>query len=566
MTTPLFTKVPPITVAAREALAHYSLPLQQLLFTAGVEDATSADKFLNPHYENQLHSPLLLNDIVKATNRIHGAVANNERIVIFSDYDCDGIPGAVVLHDFFKAIGYTNFSNYIPHRHYEGFGLSNEAVEKMARDGAAVIITIDCGTSAHAAITRANELGMNVIVTDHHEPEEELPPALAIINPKLGNYPYPDLCGAGVVFKLVQALIETGTYDIKPGQEKWWLDMVGLATIADMVPLHGENRVLAHYGLRVLRKSRRPGLQQLLRKAKINQSYLTEEDIGFTIAPRINAASRMDAPEHAFLMLTATDEGEAGAHVDKLEKLNTERKSTVAVMTKEINHRLKEMIEIPPVLVLGNSMWRPALVGLAANKLSEEYNRPVFLWGKDGNDVIKGSCRSGGGVSVVKLMNTISHVFSEHGGHHMSGGFSVADEHIHSLSELLNKAHDELGSAAQVPTERVVTAELPLSAIFGEVTKALGQMAPFGVGNPKPLFAFTQVTPTMVDVFGKAKEHLKLVFEIESRTLEAIAFFSSPANYQREPKAGEAVTLLAHIETSFFMGRSQTRLRIVDIL
>lgn len=566
MSTPLFTKVPPITIEARQALAQHSLPLQQLLYSLGVEDAVSADTFLNPNYETQLHSPLLLHDIVKATTRIHNAITNHERIIIFSDYDCDGIPGAVVLHDFFTAIGYTNFTNYIPHRHYEGFGLSVAGVEKMSADKAQLIITIDCGTTSHAAITFANELGIDVIVTDHHEPETELPNALALVNPKLGTYPFPDLCGAGVVFKLVQALLQTGTYPINPGQEKWWLDMVGVATIADMVPLLGENRVLAHYGLQVLRKSRRPGLQQLLRKAKLNQSTLTEEDIGFTIAPRINAASRMDAPEHAFLMLTATDEGEAGAHVEKLEKLNTERKSTVAVMTKEINHRLREMIEMPSVLVMGNPLWRPALVGLAANKLAEEYNRPVFLWGRDGNEVIKGSCRSGGGVSVVKLMEVISHAFHEHGGHHMSGGFSVHDEFIFSLPELLNGAHTQLGSEAVVPREHLVTAELPLSAVFGEVKTALAKLAPFGVGNPKPLFAFSNVSPRAVDVFGKAKEHLKLVFETEAGTLEAIAFFAQPTDFKIEPTANTELTLLAHIETSFFMGRSQTRLRIVDIL
>lgn len=566
MSTPLFTKVPPITIEARQALAHHSLPLQQLLYSLGLEDAASAETFLNPNYETHLHSPLLLHDIVKATSRIHAAIASNERIVIFSDYDCDGIPGAVVLHDFFKAIGYANFTNYIPHRHYEGFGLSVGAVEKMNTNRAVVIITIDCGTTSHEAITRAHELGMDVIVTDHHEPESQLPNALAIVNPKLGSYPFPDLCGAGVVFKLVQALLQTGTYNINPGQEKWWLDMVGVATIADMVPLLGENRVLAHYGLQVLRKSRRPGLQQLLRKAKLNQSMLTEEDIGFTIAPRINAASRMDAPEHAFLMLTTTDEGEAGAHVEKLEKLNTERKSTVAIMTKEINHRLREMIEMPSVLVMGNPLWRPALVGLAANKLAEEYNRPVFLWGRDGNEVIKGSCRSGGGLSVVKLMEVISHAFVEHGGHHMSGGFSVHDNFVFSLPGLLNDAHTELGSDAVVPLERVVTAELPLSAVFGEVKTALIKLAPFGVGNPKPLFAFNNVSPRAVDVFGKAKEHLKLIFETDAGQLEAIAFFAQPKDFKNVPTVGTELTLLAHIETSFFMGRSQTRLRIVDIL
>lgn len=555
-----------ITLAARTELAAFSLPLQQILYSRGIETKTEADIFLNPDYNSQLHSPLLLNDIVKATTLIRTTMEARKQITIFSDYDCDGIPGAVVLHDFFKAVNYSEFENYIPHRHYEGFGLSIEAVEKLAASGVSLIITIDCGTNDVGAVNRANELGVDVIVTDHHEPGNEQPKAAALVNPKLGSYPFPDLCGAAVVYKLVQALIMTGSYDLKPGIEKWWLDMVGVATIADMVPLRGENRVLAHYGLSVLRKTRRPGLQHLLQKAKINPQYLTEEDIGFIIGPRINAASRMDAPEHAFLMLTATDEGEAGTHVERLEKLNTERKSAVALMTKELHQRLLLITEIPPVLVFGNPLWRPALVGLAANKLAEEYNRPVFLWGRDGNDVIKGSCRSGGNVSVVNLMQASAVAFTEHGGHHMSGGFAVKDDAIFTLSETLNSAYVSLGNAASVPRELVIEESVSLESVFGELRTALASFAPFGTGNPKPLFAFAGVVPSSVEMFGKVNEHLKLVFQTEKGPLEAIAFFSTENSFQSVPVVDRPLTLFAHIENSFFMGRSQTRLRIVDIL
>ncbi len=557
---------PLITVAARTELSSYDLGLQQLLFSRGITTKAAAQQFLNPDYDTQLHSPLLLNDIVKATARIKTAMQNLEQIAIFSDYDCDGIPGAVVAHDFFKAIGYEKFQNYIPHRHFEGFGLSVAAVEKLAAAGVKLIITIDCGTGDVAAVARANELGVDVIVTDHHEPPAVLPAAVAVVNPKLGTYPFPHLCGAAVMYKLVQALMLTGDFKLAPGLEKWWLDMVGVATIADMVPLVGENRVFAHYGLKVLRKTRRPGLQHLLRKAKMNQTYLTEEDIGFTIGPRINAASRMDAPEHAFVMLTTTDEGEAGASVDRLEKLNNERKGSVAQMTKELHIRLAELTEMPPVLVLGNPLWRPALAGLAANKLAEEYNRPVFLWGRDGNDCIKGSCRSGGGVSVVRLMNAAKHAFSEHGGHHMSGGFSVLDDQVFTLSNALNQAYDELGAEAVVPVERVVDAVLSLDDVFDELRRSLVQLAPFGTGNPKPLFAFTKIAPTNVSQFGKVKEHLKLEFSTARGSIEAIAFFATPTDFTISPITGTPLTLLAHVEDAFFMGRRQTRLRIVDIL
>jgi len=563
---PLFTYSPIIPPLIQEKLGQYSLILQQLLWQRGIEDATTAELFLHPDYDTELYNPLLLHDIKFACTRIHKAIKNKEKVAIFSDYDCDGIPGAVILHDFFKIINFTNFQNYIPHRHFEGFGLSREAINKLAADEVKLIITIDCGTNDREAVVQANNLGIDVIITDHHEPGVNLPQAVAMVNPKLGDYPFPHLCGAGVVYKLVQTLIATGNYNIKVGQEKWWLDMVGIATIADMVPLVGENRVLASYGLKVLRKSRRPGLQKLLTKARINQSFLTEEDVGFTIGPRINAASRMDDPEHAFLMLTATDPGEASNHVEHLEKLNNERKSAVAIMTKELHARLKQLEEIPNVLVLGNPLWRPALVGLAANKLAEEYSRPVFLWGRDGNNVIKGSCRSGGGVSVVRLMETASAVFQEHGGHHMSGGFSINDEHIFSLSTALNQAFCTLGSEALIPTIYEVDYALSLEDVFGEVRKDLLLLAPFGAGNQKPLFAFESVSPEEVLIFGKAREHLKLIFTTASGPLEAIAFFASPNSFHKEPSPGKSCTLLAHIEESFFMGRRQTRLRIVDIV
>ena len=542
---------------------NHSVLVNRLLTLRNVE---SVDEFLNPNYEQQLHSPLLLNDISIAVDRIKKAMNDNEKIVIFSDYDCDGIPGAVVLHDYFKAVGYEQFSNYIPHRHYEGFGLNKKAIDTLVNEGAALIITIDCGTSDVEAIAYAKEKGVAVIVTDHHEPPAELPEAVAIVNPKLGNYPFTELCGAATVFKLVQALLLSGGHSVLPGREKWWLDMVGVATIADMVPLVGENRVFAHYGLQVLRKSRRPGIQQLLKKLKVGQQYLNEEDIGFTIGPRINAASRMDSPEDAFLMLSATDVTEAGARVDHLEKLNKERKTMVALMTKDINKRLTHTEVLPPVLVLGNPEWRPSLVGLAANKLAEEHNRPVFLWGKDGNGVFKGSCRTSGEVSVVRLMDACKEVFIEHGGHHGSGGFSVKDEHIFSLAERLNTAFVDLGESATVQEDHLIDEVLTLDQVTHELIKDLALLAPYGTGNRKPLFAFHNVTPRKIEQFGKAHEHLKLTFETNAGQLEAIAFFASAADFQKNPEEQTDFTLIAHIEQSFFLNRPQIRLRVVDIV
>ncbi len=551
---------------AEHELAELPPLTARLLLARGIDTFTDASTFLTPHYNTGLHNPALLHDSRKAVERIVEAVTKEERIAVFSDYDCDGIPGAVIWHDFFTAVGYQNFTTYIPHRHFEGFGLSVTAVEKLAADGVQLIITVDCGISDHEAVARATELGLTVIITDHHEPKETLPLAYAVVNPKLGEYPFPDLCGAAVVYKLVQLLMQTIPHTLPAGYEKWWLDMVGIATIADMVPLKGENRVLAHFGLQVLRKSRRPGLQHLLRVAKLQPLYLTEEDVGFTIGPRINAASRMDTPEDAFLMLASSDVVTANNHVAHLEKLNTERKSAVALMTKDVHQRLKLIETIPPVLVLGNPNWRPALVGLAANKLAEEHNRPAFLWGRDGNGVYKGSCRSGGSVSVVALMNEVADIFYEHGGHHFSGGFSVKDDAIFSLSERLNEAYEVLGTAVVIQESAVVDATLTLDEVTPQLIKELGVLAPFGTGNPKPLFAFVDVTPEKVEQFGKGREHLKLVFQTTRSPLEAIAFFATPESFQATAVVGQPLTLLAHVEESFFMNRPQIRLRIVDII
>ena len=541
--------------------------LTQLLHNRGLTEEKAIGDFLYPDYNKHRHDPFLLHDMDKAVERVLQAVKDGEKIAVYADYDCDGIPGAVVLNDFFRAIGFDNFIIRIPHRHFDGFGLSESAVEEMHRDGVQLIITIDCGTSDRAASLRAAALKIDLIITDHHEPPSVLPEAVAIVNPRIGDsYPFPHLCGAAVAFKLAEALIERGNFSLKPGQEKWWLDMVGIATVGDMVPLLGENRVLASFGLQVLRKSRRPGLHQLLRKVRTDQRRLTEDDIGFTIGPRINAASRMDTPEDAFLMLSLQDEGEAGARVNHLEKLNNERKGVVASMTKELKRRLSEMVEIPDVLVMGNPEWRPALVGLCANGLSSEYRRPVFLWGRDGQGVIKGSCRSGGGVSVVRLMDKISEHFLEHGGHHASGGFSVKEESVFTLSKSLNQAHQDLGAAALANDEKVIDATLNLADINSSLLGHLRQLAPFGAGNSKPLFSFAGVSPLKVEQFGKTKEHLKLIFETPRGQMEAIAFFATVDQYAVTPEVGQPLQLIAHVEESFFMNRAQTRLRIVDII
>jgi len=295
------------------------------------------------------------------------------------------------------------------------------------------------GTTNHQEIAHAKKLGIDVIVTDHHivsEADMALL-AFALINPKRpdSTYPFDGLCGAGVAWKLVQAILRqqeniSSLQNFKEGQEKWLLDLVGIATLSDMVPLVGENRMLAHFGLTVMRSSgwaaRRPGLASLLSLLRIKPHTLTEDDIGFMVSPRINAASRMDSPDVAARLLSASEAGEGALLAKQLNKINDERKGVVAATVKEINKRIKEneALTKSPLIVMGNPNWRPGVLGLVANNLVEAYGKPVFLWGREGGEVIRGSVRSDGMLNVVELMGATEHIFDHFGGHSASGGFS----------------------------------------------------------------------------------------------------------------------------------------------
>jgi single-stranded-DNA-specific exonuclease len=355
--------------------------LDLLLENRGIPIA-DRERFLNPSFEEHLYDPFLMKDMEKACVRIFEAIEAKEKILIYSDYDCDGIPSAVIIHDFFNKIGYENFVVYIPDRHDEGYGLHLEAVDQFINDEIKLLITFDLGITAVEEVAKAQAAGIDVIITDHHLPQEEIPRAYAILNPKQIGCEYPDkmLCGAGIAFKLVQALVKKyGEYwKINVGWEKWLLDMAGVATLSDQVPLLDENRVLAYYGLKVLQKGRRPGLVEIFKKAGVDVTKLNEEDVTFTLAPRINAASRMASPMIAYEALSATDPVIARTIADKLVKINDERKYAVAHIMKEVNKILKER-EDKKVIVIGNPAWRIGILGIVASKIVEEYKRPVFV-------------------------------------------------------------------------------------------------------------------------------------------------------------------------------------------
>jgi len=561
---------------ANKELAKYPELLRKLLYYRGIKTAKNAETFLNPVFEEN-HDPFLMHGMDKAVERILEAIEKEEKIVIYSDYDSDGIPGAVVLHDFFQKIGYKNFENYIPHRVLEGFGLNDEAVEEFSKKGVSLIITVDCGIADVAEAEKIKKLGIDLIITDHHLPtilkdKENLPKAVAILDHKQKACKYPDknLCGSGVVFKLVQGLIKKhgNKWDINNGWEKWLLDMVAIATVSDMVPLVGENRLLAYYGLKVLRKSPRPGLQRLLQIVKIDQKNITEDDIGFMISPRINAASRMGKPEDAFNLLTTKDEDEALTYATHLNKINDERKGIVSGMVKEIR---KHWSVFDPekkrkVLVAGNPDWKPSLLGLVANSLMDEHDGPVFLWGREEGKTLKGSCRSDGCVDIVAMMRDSSHLLDEYGGHSASGGFSISLEKVDLLADGLEIAYEKLRISTEEKEEIVADATLSIDDVSATLEKEISKLAPFGIGNPKPIFAFRNIEIANVKIFGKKGEHLKLDFKTgRGHIISAIGFFKKTEDFSAEVIKGGKITLLANLEKSFFGGREELRLRIVDI-
>lgn len=563
------TVLPPRETQPKETNSFLPL-LETLLLKRGVVNAEEREIFLNPDYERGLHDPFLMKDMERAVSRFLDAILKNERIVVFTDYDTDGLPAAVMFYDFFKKIGYEQFENYIPHRHEEGFGLSKKAFDAVAERGAKLLITVDCGITNHEEILHAKSLGVDVIVTDHHTPPDVLPEAYAILNPKrVGDeYPFKELCGCGVAFKFLSAVITEGkkrsVFLLHDGWEKWLLDMVAIATISDMVPLRGENRILAYYGLKVLRKSPRPGLLHLFKSLYVDQRFLTEDDVGFVIGPRINAASRMADPILGFQFLSLRDEVLARQTLEQLNTLNNRRKGIVASIVKEVVRKVEDSTE-KEIIVAGNPLWQPGVLGLAANTLSEKYDRPVFLWGRLESPVIRGSCRSNGVIHVVECMREVAAgVFIDFGGHAHSGGFSIHNEKIHLFEDALLEAYARIQKHDPKDRSIIIDSALSLDDVNEKTLSSIERLAPFGTGNHKPVFLFENVKIHDVQWFGKEKNHMLFLFQRGFNELvSAVSFFADES--LKFFKTGDRVRVIAHMERNGFRGSREPRLRVVEM-
>lgn len=550
--------------------------LELLLNNRGIKKE-DWDKFLNPSYEKDLYDPFLMKDMDIACERIFEAIKSNEKIVIYSDYDCDGIPASVIISDFFNKINYKNFSVYIPDRHDEGYGLHLNAIKEFKKDKVDLLITFDLGITAVSETIEANAYNIDVIITDHHLPQDELPKAYAILNPKQQDCNYPDkmLCGAGVAFKLVQALIKKyGEYfKINNGWEKWLLDMAALATLSDQVPLLNENRVLAYYGMKVIKKTKRLGISEIFRLSNVKMDNLTEDDVVFTLTPRINAASRMSDPIDAYHLLSTNDMVLAKTLASKLSKINDERKQAVAHIMKEVKSTLSKRMSIDgeeekPVIVIGNPKWKVGILGIVASKIVDEYKKTIFVWGSDGNGTIKGSGRAFSNVNLVEMLSILPEgSLMNFGGHKGACGFTVKEEEIYFLEEKIIASYKKLSISSASDDGELIEAQISIDDVNENNFKIIERLSPYGVGNPKPIFILKNIIIGDIKEFGKDKNHLELSFKNSNgKFVKAIAFFKNKKSYSKELEIGNVIDLIGSFEKNTFGNKKEIRLRINNIV
>ena len=542
----------------KESLKTFDTLTQTLLKARGIENEEDAEKFFDIDYDKNVHHPSSLNDIEKAVDRVIDGIENE--IMLVSDCDCDGVSSLSIMDEVLQRAGNTKRDICISDRNSEGHGLMMEHIERAIDRGINLIITMDCGSSDIEELNYAKEKGIDVIVIDHHTLPDADSGAYALVNPKRidSTYQEGNICGAALAFKFGWLMREKTNF-AKEGWEKWLLDIVAIATVADSVPMNSENKVLTHYGLIVLSKTRRVGLRKLLESVSIN-SPITEDDIGFSIAPIINSAFRMGSPRDAFNLLVTDDVVVATALVNKLKQLNIKRRSVVAQMTKKIQSNISNKDDNKSVWCFGDSSWRPSLLGLVANTMQEKYGKPIFVWGRNTSGNIKGSCRGPVGVDLLSILDGAKDSMNEYGGHKEAAGFAVRENSIHNLEDTLSKVYD-MNNLKDQKNCVVIDAILSLSDVSRPTYTTIRKFAPFGMSNNKPIFVFRDVMIKNIFQFGKNRQHIKYVFEdFTGVSVNGISFFNSIVKNKNDK-----VTVYANIEPSY-RNYGTPQLKIIDII
>ncbi len=535
----------------------------QILAARGLSGDAARD-FLQPNYDKK-HDPFLLPDMEKAVERIVLARERQEKVTIYGDYDIDGLTATTVMLDALRSFGFKDVDAFIPNRFVEGYGLTVDAVKAIASQGSKLIITVDCGSLSHEEIKRANELGVDVVVTDHHNVSDVQPPAIAVVNPKRKdhNYPFIDLAGVGVAFKLVQAL-QTRLPGLPLGAEKWMLDLVALGTVCDVVSLKDENRTNVFWGLKVLKKTRRPGLRALMAVAKVEPETLNSRSLGFALGPRMNAAGRLETARHALDMLLAADNQLAYEKAEQLDALNQARRADQTSILKEATLQAEQFIN-EPVLVLSGPNWNHGIVGIVAAKLLEKYQKPTYVLQEMG-ETSKGSARSFGGFSAVEAIRAADDIILKGGGHTLAAGVTLPTTNIDAFRQRVNEFYKSLNLINQadllLPKEDVLIKDF--SEVTEELVVQLASLEPFGSGNPEPILKISSVTVVDQRRMGADNQHVKLeVKDALGRRLQMLAF-SAPAHFFAEP--GEVVTVVFQPTLNEWNGRRSVEGRLLHLV
>ncbi len=523
----------------------------KILAARGLDESSKA-AFLSPDYSKN-HDPFLLPDMDKAVKRLAKALKKQEKITIYGDYDIDGLTATTLLLDAFASFGLKNVDVFIPNRFVEGYGMTVDAVEKIASGGANLIITVDCGSLSHVEIDRANELGIDVIVTDHHNVADQQPPAVAVINPKRtdSKYPFSDLAGVGVAFKLVQAM-QTKMDGLPIGQEKWLLDLVALGTVCDIVTLVDENRINVYFGLKVLAQVKRPGLKALMAVALIDTKTVNARSLGFGLGPRMNAAGRLETAQHALDMLITTDSMEALEKAQYLNDLNLARRFEQAKIVKQAIIQAEDY-KNDSVLVVSGADWSHGIVGIVASKLLEKYKRPVFVMQEIGDET-KGSARSFGDFSVADAIKASVGIVTKGGGHKLAAGVTLPTKNIADFRKKVNKFYDSLKLVNQqeslLPN---ADAEADLAEVTDELVDMISSLEPFGNGNPQPILKSNNLTVVNVRKMGSDSQHLKLEMKDKNGIKMQFLAFNAPEYFVVE--LGTVVTAWYHPNVNVWQGR-----------
>ncbi|HRH31877.1 MAG TPA: single-stranded-DNA-specific exonuclease RecJ [bacterium] len=547
--------------------------LRQLLTNRNVAEA-QFEYFLDPNWERDTHSPQDFTCMQAAVTRVFEALTTGQKIVIHGDYDADGVCGSTVLFTSLREIAERlsvpfTAEVFLPDREKDGYGVAMHTVERLAAEGVKLLITVDCGIANGLELGKAHELGVDVVVCDHHQMGEHYPDRAIVLHPLAPGEHYinKSLCGTGVAFKLASGLFEEARargLAFPIGHEKWLLDLVAIATVTDVVPLLGENRTLEYYGLKVLQKTRRPGIKAILNVAGTDLASVDTQTIGFRIGPRLNAAGRLASAKLAFNTLAAQTEDEAGKAALELERLNKERQQIFAASYEEAKKMADALKDESTVLVVHGETWLPGIVGLIAGRLVSDYGLPAFAFANVGEHFV-GSGRSLGGLHLVKAMESCGDMFVKRGGHPQACGLTLASlDRVTEFREKVNSFAQKHFGEAGVRDVLDIDIELALSEITWDVYHDIQKCAPFGEGNRPPIFAVKEVRVIGADVMGSSGAHLRLSVVPPEGGLHKMVGFNF-GHLAKKIQLGSPVDVAFEVEVNEWNGKKDLQFRIVDL-